>query len=274
MDNNTETISIVMGVYNGEKTLPDCIESIVTQTYDKWEFVICDDASSDHTFDIIEEYKKKYPNKFTVLRNLQNKKLAESLNNCLSNARGQYVARMDADDISYPKRLEKQILFLRENQKIAAVGTGASPFDERGIKGIRLCPELPTKKDIVFGAPHIHPTVMFRKSVLDSLGGYSVDKKHYRCEDLDLWYRFYASGFKGYNLQEALLYYRETLSDYKRRSVGSAINMARTMAEGYKNNDIPFVYYPITVKPIISALLPSRLMKNYHQFVDGRHKTL
>lgn len=258
-----------MGIYNGEATIVECLESLIAQTFKDWEIVVCDDASTDNTFEILKKYSDLYPDKIVLLRNKNNIKLANTLNKCIGVSNGKYLARMDVDDIAYPTRLEKQVDFLDNNKQYDVVGSGASPFDSRGTRGVRLCPEKPSRKDLVKGAPHIHPTVMFRREALESLGGYATLKNTIRCEDLDLWYRFYASGFKGYNLQEPLLYYRESIIDYKRRTVKNSINMAKTMLKGYRLNKIPLGYYIITLKPIASSMLPRRLLLRYHHIKDS-----
>ena len=110
-------VSIIMGAYNCEETLEDSINSILNQTFTDWEFVICDDASTDNTLQVLEEYKRKYPDKFVILHNEKNLMLAGSLNRCLEYAEGEYIARMDADDIAVNTRLEKQVRFLDDNPK-------------------------------------------------------------------------------------------------------------------------------------------------------------
>ena len=110
-----EKISIIMGIYNCSETLPEAIDSIIAQTYENWELIMCDDASTDDTYKIAEEYKNKYSDKIILIRNEKNSRLAFSLNHCLKYASGKYVARMDADDVSVPKRFEKQINFLKEH---------------------------------------------------------------------------------------------------------------------------------------------------------------
>ena len=105
-----EKVSIIMGIYNCQDTLPEAIDSILEQTYTNWELILCDDCSTDNTYSIAEQYKNKYPEKIILIRNSENKKLAFTLNHCLEYATGEYVARMDGDDISAPNRFEKQLL--------------------------------------------------------------------------------------------------------------------------------------------------------------------
>ena len=108
-------ISVIMGIYNCASTLPDAIDSILSQTYTDWELILCDDGSVDDTYAVAEEYQIKYPEKIRLIKNESNSGLPKTLNNCLAVAEGTYIARMDGDDISMPDRFEKQIRFLEEN---------------------------------------------------------------------------------------------------------------------------------------------------------------
>ena len=114
-----QKISVIMSVYNSEATLRESIDSILAQTYPDWEFIICNDASTDGTQAILEEYAEKDPERFILLKNEENKRLAFSLNRCLEKATGFYVARMDGDDISLPERFEKQVCFYARIRSIS-----------------------------------------------------------------------------------------------------------------------------------------------------------
>ena len=126
-------VSVIMGIYNTAKSLPDSIESILNQTYKNWELIMCDDCSTDNTFEVANFYAEKYSN-IKVIKNEKNMRLAYSLNQCLKEAKGEYIARMDADDISMPFRFEKQVEFLNDNPEFMCVGSTIIPFDENGEK--------------------------------------------------------------------------------------------------------------------------------------------
>ena len=100
-------ISVIMGVHNGEKTLPRAIDSILNQTFTDFELIICDDCSTDATIQVIKDYIEK-DNRVILIRNESNSGLAASLNNCINISKGEYIARMDDDDISHVDRFEKQ----------------------------------------------------------------------------------------------------------------------------------------------------------------------
>lgn len=116
-------ISVIMGIYNCSPTLDEAIESIINQTYENWELIMCDDGSTDDTYKKALKYREKYGEKILVLKNEQNKGLNYTLNKCLEVATGEYVARMDGDDISLPTRFEKEIGYLETHPEIAIVST-------------------------------------------------------------------------------------------------------------------------------------------------------
>lgn len=256
-------VSIIMGAYNCEAFIAECIESVSAQTYSNWEFIICDDCSTDNTLNILKEYESK-DSRIVVLHNEKNSRLAASLNNCLKVAKGEYIARMDADDKCLPDRLQKQVEFLNDNPEFAVVGGAMKIFDGKGITGVRKSKEYPTAKNVLYGPTFMHPTIMMRKSCYDVLGGYTVSDRTVRGQDWDLWFRFYAAGFKGHNLQEPVLIYHESADDYKKRSLKTAIMCSKTAVIGYKLLKVPFWKYYLTLKPIISALVPADLMMKYH----------
>lgn len=256
-------VSIIMGVYNCEETVRDSIESIISQSCQNWEFIICDDGSTDATYDICREYARK-DRRFTVLRNRQNRKLEASLNRCLARAQGKYIARMDADDISLPLRLEKETGFLETHPHIAAVGCCCYITDGKNIVSKRRYKEYPQKKDLLLRTPYAHPAVCVRKEVYDRLQGYAEDKKIVRAQDLELWFRFYENGFTGYNLQEYLFQYRESFHDYKKRSLKSGMQTAGVFLKGYKRLHAPLCLYPLAFKPVLSAMLPDWFLYWFH----------
>ena len=117
MNQNKTKVSVIMGFYNNESTLARAINSILNQTYDKWELIMCDDGSTDYSYSIAKDYFKKYPDRIKLLQNPKNMHLANALNRCLKEASGEYIARMDADDESLPQRFERQVEFLDNHFK-------------------------------------------------------------------------------------------------------------------------------------------------------------
>lgn len=259
-------VSVIMGIYNCESTLKDSIESIINQTYNNWELIMCDDGSKDNTYELAKEYEKKYSERIKVLKNEKNMKLAATLNKCLDHVTGDYIARMDADDIAMPKRFEKQVNFLDTYLGYQLVGSREIVFDQKGEKGIRSRIEEPKKTCLIKSVPFSHPTIMMRRETYEELGGYTVSKETARCEDIDLWFRFFSKGYKGYNLQTPLLKYREGLQDFKKRKFKYSIGTAIVCYRGYKLLGYPKRYYIFLLKPIIASIVPNFIMERYHTF--------
>lgn len=266
-------VSVIMGIYNCEDTLKESIDSIINQTYTNWELILCDDGSSDNTYKIAQEYANKYPDKIRLIKNKKNLRLASTLNRCLVYATGEYVARMDGDDISLPVRFEKQVAFLNAFPQYQVVGTQMISFDETGDKGIKYCIEYPEKTYLKYNTPFAHATIMMRKIAYDKIGGYRVHKEVTRCEDVDLWFRFFKEGFQGYNLQIPLYKVRENVNDFKRRELLYGIYAAKVCYKGFKLLGYPIKDYIFLLKPIMCSLIPSKMMKYYHNFKDSKTRS-
>lgn len=252
-------VSIIMGAYNCDKFVGRSIDSVLNQTYTNWELIICDDASIDNTYSILKEYAEK-DKRILILKNESNLKLAASLNRCLSVAKGKYVARLDADDECLKNRLKLQVEYLEKHKNIDVVGSSRILFNELGDYGIAHSNENPTKDTLLFDTPFAHPTIMMKKTTYDYLGGYNTEKDTMRCEDLDLWFRFYENGFVGKNLDIPLYRYHLSEDDYKKRSIKAAIGTTKVFVKGYKKIRIPFYKYVFALKPVIVAMIPNRIM--------------
>lgn len=263
-------VSIIMGVYNCAPTLREAIDSILKQTYTDWEFVICDDGSKDSSLDILEQYAEKYPDKFVILKNEINQGLNVTLNRCLSVTKGIYVARQDGDDISEPSRLRKEVDFLECHPEYALVSSHMSFFDEGGIWGKWKTPEKPERIDFLRQSPcFCHAACMIRRSAFGEVGGYSVDDRYLRCEDINLWYKLYARGYKGYNIQEPLYMMRDDQNAYNRRTVRNRMNIILTEYDGMRSLHCSFLEYRFFVKKLVKNLLlvvmPAGIYKYLHK---------
>lgn len=171
-------VSIIMGVYNCKNynLLRKSVDSVLQQTYKDFEFIICDDGSTNDTLEELNNLSQ-LDSRIKILSYKQNRGLNHALNVCLAASKGKYIARQDDDDISKPERLEKQVRFLDENPEYAIVGTCADVFDDKGIWGQYGVPEEPQKKDFLWNSPFMHPTMMMRKEELLSGGGTEKPKK-------------------------------------------------------------------------------------------------
>lgn len=249
-------ISVIMGAYNCEKTVGEAIQCILDQTYTNWELVICDDGSSDGTFGVILAFQHDYPEKVRVMRNEANKGLNLTLNRCLREARGAYIARMDGDDVCSPDRFEKELRVFAENEDIDIVSTDMNYFDENGIWGCLQHPERPVFRDFMKESPFCHAPCMVRKRAYDAVGGYSEDPKTLRVEDYDLWVRMYAAGFHGYNIHEALYSMRDDRNAYRRRKFSHRLNEAYVRRKAIRLFHLPAWMNIFVLRPILVGMLP------------------
>ncbi len=174
---------------------------------------------------------------------------------------GEYIARMDADDIAKYNRLEVQVDYLQKHPEIDLVGSSVLLFDDKGIWGRRNVREIPGKKDFLKTSQFVHPSIVIRKKVLDELGGYRVDKATLRAEDYDLFMRFYAKDYKGANILEPLLLYREDAATFKRRLYRYRFDEMKVRYSGFKQLGLLPSGFPYVVKPLIVGLIPQRALK-------------
>lgn len=251
-------VSIIMGVYNGEATVSQAIESIIKQTYTDWELIICNDCSTDNTREILEKFSR-LDGRIKVISNERNIGLAASLNRCLKEVEGEYIARMDCDDISVEERLEEQVKFLNQHNEFQLVGTYMQAFDENGKKNIIENKLYPSKYDLPKGAPFAHATIMIQTDIMKELNGYHVSKHTLRTEDVDLWYRFFSKGFKGANLPKPLYLVRMDQAAYKRRKLKYMLHASYIIWYGCDMVKLPFKYKIYCIKPILSWLFPANI---------------
>ncbi|MBR5904527.1 MAG: glycosyltransferase [Alphaproteobacteria bacterium] len=196
-------ISVLMPAYNSEKTVAESIESILNQTFKDFEFIIINDGSTDNTAKIVKEYAKK-DKRIKFIDNKKNQGLVPVLNQGLDLCSCEYIARMDSDDISLPKRFEKQIKYMDAHPECGVLGTWFQFFGNS--KSIIQHPKFIKILNVLDGQFVGHPTVMMRKSVMDKYGFY-YDANYKHAEDFELWSRM-VFVTEIHNLQEILLKYR------------------------------------------------------------------
>ena len=167
-------VSVVMSVYNGDKYLVEAIDSILNQTFNNFEFIIINDGSTDKSLEIIQSYHDKR----IVIINQENSGLAIALNNCIAIAKSNYIARMDADDISMPERIELQFNYLKKNLQCVAVGSNAEIIDKDGnfIYYSNQCLNWDKIREKILPkiTPFFHSSTMYRKDSFYKIGGYPV----------------------------------------------------------------------------------------------------
>lgn len=180
-------VSVVLAVYNGATFISEAVESILNQTFSDFELIVINDGSSDDSEKILNFFNDP---RIIRIKNERNLGLILSLNAGIKIARGEYIARMDADDISVPNRLEKQVEFLENNKNIGVLGTAVYRIDKKGSVISELIQPLSHEAIVwkmCFECALIHPTVMMRKNILPEEGPYSLEFKH--IEDTELWMR-------------------------------------------------------------------------------------
>jgi glycosyltransferase involved in cell wall biosynthesis len=201
---NEPKISVVMSVYNGDKYLQEAVDSILNQTFKDFEFIIINDGSTDDTREILESYNDPR----IVLIHQENIGLTKSLNKGIALAKGEYIARQDADDLSMPERLEKQLAFLEKHNKIALLGTAIKSIDHQGIY-LKMTKFPRNHSSIQKIMKHencfYHGSVMFKRHCFIEAGGYR--EIFSTSQDYDLWLRF-AEKFEVANLLTPLYKYR------------------------------------------------------------------
>ncbi len=199
-------VSVLMPAYNGEKYVIEAAMSILGQTFTDFELLVIDDGSTDSTRRLLEAV---HDPRLRLVSNERNLGLIATLNKGLEIAAGRYIARMDADDISLSERLEKQVQFLEAHPEVHVLGTMVNLIDENGevFSGLSGYPTLPNdiRRYLLRECCLIHPTVMFRKDTICSVGGYNTGAKH--SEDYDLWLRLSHQHVIA-NLPEKLVSYR------------------------------------------------------------------
>ena len=253
-------ISVLMGVYNCADTLEQAVRSIQNQTYTNWELILCEDGSLDNTYEIAKQLKDG-DDRIILLRNEKNIGLNATLNRCLAVASGEYIARMDGDDICMPDRFAKQISLLEEEPKYAITSTPMILFDENGEWGQTALPEYPTPEQVVSGTAICHAPVMLRRDAMVKVGGYSENPATLRVEDVNLWIDLYAAGYRCHNIMTPLYCMRNDQNALNRRKFVYRINSVKVRVNGCKKLGLGTKSYVKAIKPLLIGLIPGRIRR-------------
>jgi glycosyltransferase involved in cell wall biosynthesis len=205
--NDKKLISVVLPVYNCKEYINDSVQSILKQTYKNFELIIVDDGSDDGTLEILNNFKDK---RIRLYKNKYNRGLIYSLNRALNKSKGQFIARMDADDICELNRFQKQINYLNKNIEISVVGSAVTLIDNNNrVNQKYLYPynDNLIKWSMFFSCSVCHPSVMIRSDVFKKINRYSLTAKF--AEDYDLWSQLIKKKYKFSNLQDSLLKLRK-----------------------------------------------------------------
>lgn len=254
-------VSVILGVHNGGEKLEDTILSIVVQTFKKWEFIICDDASTDDTWKELVKWSKKEP-RIVLLRNETELGRVATFNKCLERASGSYIVRIDNDNYSYPWRLRAEHDFLDINTNYAFVSGQVNGEINVGgrkkiIEDFWHRKEFPKKKDFLKGPQYIPQATMFRRIPLQKAGGYRIAPETKDLEDYDLFMRLYAMGYIGCNLKRPLLRYAvegvpETYMHY--------IHEVKVRFQDFKEMKLLPLGFPFIFIPLFVGLVPRNIL--------------
>lgn len=258
-----------MPVYNGGQYLAESVKSILKQSFKEFEFIIINDGSNDQSPAILEDFAKK-DDRIRLIHQ-DNMGLIKTLNKGIYFSSGKYIARMDADDISLPDRLQKQIAFLENHPEVGFVGTGCHIIDETSsVIGERIYPvrDEELRKALISYNPFIHSSIMIRREVFDKVGVY--DENRLRVEDYELWLRA-ERYFKLANLDDILLLYRirqdSVCTIFENEQYRFAIGVR---IEAIKNRQYPLWAVIYLIEPTLILITPKFMKKILRRYLFKR----
>ena len=267
-------VTIGIPIYNAEPFLKNAIKSVLNQSFQNWELILTDDGSKDQSLKISKSFDDP---RITILSDGKNRGISYRLNQQISLAKGKYFARMDADDIMFPDRLEKQVEFLENNSIIDVVGSYAVVIDDnQQVLGLRKSIIPKTLESCFRSVPFIHPTIMGKT---DWFKKYMYINELKGVEDADLWVRsFLQSNF--FVIEEPLMFYRDPLKikfkTYKFRTLQSQ-RLCKTNMDLLKNSKINKLklklrgYSKLTIYWIFSILrMDKYLVSNRNCRIDRK----
>ncbi|MGE4283580.1 MAG: glycosyltransferase [Clostridia bacterium] len=274
--NYSPIISVIMPVFNSSRFLKEAIDSILDQSFSSFELLIVDDASSDSSPDIIRSYKD---NRIVFLKNETNMGIAFSLNYAIQSAKGEFLARMDADDVMLPRRLEMQVKYLQSHLEVGVVGTKAIGINSDGNQFRNFFVSRTNKhikSRLFFECSFIHPSVMLRKSVLNqNLINYDLSYSH--AQDYRLWVDL-SDKTEFYNLPMKLLKYRfhdSAISCKKKNDRNLQFELAlRTLSEMYKKNDIMLSQEELVMIVAATLGMLCNIEQDYQKFPKVARKVM
>ena len=257
-----------MPVFNGSNFLEESIHSVLSQSYKYFEFIIINDASTDNTLDILNDYKT-LDKRIKIINNSSQLGIAESLNIGINNSKGKYIARIDADDIWEPQKLSIQINFLKKDPNLVFVFTDYIYINHEGkeIENIKN-----KNKRLLLGNIYknilkknfiVHSSVIFRKETVFYLGLYNNEYKN--TEDYELWIKFFASPYKIKIIKKKLVKYRihsNMISKTRRKEQYKYLIRAKLL--GFRLLGFHISYMPYFINDIIYYLIPDSLFSFIH----------
>ncbi len=270
MEQSNPLVSIVIPVHNGEKYLKESIESCINQTYSTLEIIVVNDASTDSTLDMLKEYGDK----LKIISVEKQNGLGNVINIGIREAKGEYIARLDIDDVMSPTRIQEQVEYLESHPDCVALGGQIDIIDENSqVTGHReyAQEDKDIKKNMFLFQPFAHPAVTMRKSAAESVGLYPENMP--KVEDVKFFFLLSTKG-KFANLSTTVLKYRMTFTTESQSNMVDHFkktNMVRNWAIrelGIRPNVIQYVKWKIeTVGVYLFSILPPRLFMRVFEFV-------
>lgn len=266
---NQPLISILMPAYNCEKYIEEAIVSVINQDYKNWELVICDDCSTDNTFEIVEKYST-LDKRIKIIRNKKNMRQAFSRNQAFEKSKGEFIAILDSDDRIKSNRLSKQLDFLLQNPEYSFVCSNATMFENNKTIGYINKKMYPTALDIIRNKGFVYGTMMIRREVFGKVEGYTVSDITITGEDYDLICKIYKDKGIGANIAEYLYEYR-IVDNYKRRPYKAYLDEYKVAMKHIKNgwlksNNLSNKTMLYAYIPLIKGIIPQSLIKVYHHY--------
>lgn len=252
-------VSVIMSTLNGGNSIITSIDSILNQTFQSYELIVCNDGSDDIITEIVLA-KYELHERVVIIKNLENYGLAYSLNKCINYSKGEYLLRMDDDDYSEHNRIERLVYELENSSDVSFIGSFAKVMGENYEKILRL-PIYPNRRDVFNSKAFVHASILIKKDVIQSIGNYTVSKETNRLEDYDLFNKLYIKGFVGKNTSDCLYIIDERNNWNSRRDLKFRIREFKLRYHWFKKYNFPLNYIPYLTKPIIIGFLPIKIYK-------------
>ena len=267
---NKPLVSIVIPVHNGEGYIKEAIDSCLNQTYENKEIIVVDDKSEDSTLDILREYEER----IRVIPVEKQNGLGNVINIGIRASNGEYVARMDADDVMYPTRLKRQLEYMQGHSACVAVGGQIDIIDQDGnITGHRkyAIEDQHIKRNMFMFQPFAHPAVTLRRSAVDTVGLYPENM--WKVEDVKFFFLLSQVG-EFHNIKDTVLKYRMTFNTQSQHNMVEHFDKTNEMRKwaikelGIKPKLIPFLWWKLEyiVVRIVSVLSSKLFMGVYELF--------
>lgn len=257
---SSKFVSVIMAAYNAAETIEAAIRSILLQTHDNFELIICDDASTDNTWCLMRSLADE-DSRIKLIRQEKNRGSAVARNRCLLQAQGEYIAIMDADDLCSENRLAVQVSFLERHGEVAFVGLLGEVFHNIPGDCSKCYPYVakPAAKDFLMTLPFVHASLMFRSTAMGR--GYPEERQALRSEDYAFLMERYAAGLRGENTTDAVYYIREDADTFKRRKYRYRLTEAGVKWKGFLALGLMPRGILFAIKPLIVGLVPPKILE-------------